>query len=225
MAKPKLPPELDLYARLSRAQADLADAKRLHSFAALKLAHGDETVADEVKALEEEIATHERSIARTQAAIEASAHVATETDRADARRLQGERLARIEALNGEVLKALDALIAHLRGLPGLLTQLEAVEQERDTLFALLGHGQMRSRIGAQTSASTVLAALQSSGIGVIGPRLAQRVVIDRAHAVAPEVAAEHYRSKLDKELRELRELINPKVVETTTTTADEEAAQ
>lgn len=223
MAKTRLPHELDLYARLSRAQADLADAKRLHSFAALKLAHGDETVADEVKALEEEIATHERSIARTQAAIEASAHVATEADRAAAAQRQGERLARVEALNGEVLQALDAVVAHLRGLPGLLTQLEAVERERDTLFALLGHGRLRNRIGAQTSASTVLAALQSSGIGVIGPRLAQRVVIDRAHAVAPEVAAEHYCSNLDKELAELRSLINPKVVETTTTA--EEATQ
>lgn len=203
-------------AQLAAAEHDLENARKAHAFAAYQYSVGAGT-EEEVAALEDEMDAHRLRITRAQAAIEAAQHVKTAHDAEQAKDLEAERLARIEALGKDVEKTATQLIAAFDALAPILGRLEQQNKEAASLaWAVvterLGWEQASKRYGSRihidTGTSVLLAAIATSGLGRIGPQLEPYVVISGGGHGTPEGAVDQMRKRHATLLDTLKEVTN-----------------
>lgn len=168
-------------AQLATAQASLLDAQQAHANAALRLAQGENAALTEVESLELEIATHEKTISRLQAALSVAAHVQTVEERKQAEAQEAQHLADAERLAGEIEIVAAEIVKLFDDLAPLLAKIDRLTNERSGLAWSLLRARlderrldgMRNRVGAATPTGVLLAAIQTSGLGQVGPRLDQ----------------------------------------------------
>ncbi len=224
-------------AQLAKAQADLADAQRLHAHAALRHAQGDASALAEVEALEREISTHTTAIARLQAALTVTGHVQTAAEREQIAALEVQRLADAERLASEIEATVTEVIRVFDDLAPLLAKLDRLSDERSTVTRSLLHTRFkfddrrldgfRARLGLARPGSVLLAAIKTCGLGRIGPRLEPYLIVDATRTGTPEQSIAELHSNHAKEQLALLEATGrlPKPEPTPATTVTEEVTQ
>lgn len=220
-------------ARLAKAQADLADAQRARADAALRHFNGDSAARAEMIALEDEMDDYLKDISRLQAALTVATREQTTAEREQAEALELQRLADAERLGTEIEATAAQVIKVFDDLAPLLAKIDRLTNERSGLaWSVLRNrlderrlDGMRNRVGAATPTGVLLAAIQTSGLGQVGPRLDPFVTFNSVNAGTPEQALAYLHERLKKEQTALLEATGrlPKAEPVNTIATTEEA--
>lgn len=186
--------------QLAVAEQDLKLAMAARAQAAYQAAIDTPGAAEELVAIEAEVAACHLRIDRLNAAATVAVQVVTAADVEAEKVAQAERIKRVAKLNEDIAKVSAQLVEQLTDLYEPLVRLEGACRERRTVVWQavaspfdsmdLAHRRMgvqfKRRTDNTSETSLLLAAIRASGLGTVGPKLSPWVEFDLGRAGSPE---------------------------------------